>query len=72
MRVNKNSPTLVAITRPAYSPTRIPNAHAANRAVTQHNNTVHKAIGIRAAQSCAPKMANDTAIIQYFKGDFSR
>ena len=72
MRVNRNSPTLVPSTRPACSPTRRPNAHAPNRAVTQHNNTVLKAIGIRAAQSCAPKIANDTAIIQYFKGDFSR
>ena len=72
MRVNKNSPTLVASTSPAYNPTRRPNAHAAKRAVTQHNSTVLNAIGIRAAQSYAPKMANDTAIIQYFRGDFSR
>ena len=32
----------------------------------------HSAIGIRAAQSCTPKIRNDTAIIQYFSGDFSR
>src|ERR1022692_2587191 len=48
------------------------NPHAANRDVTQHNNTVLSAIGIRAAQSWTPNIPKDAAIIQYFKGDFSR
>ena len=76
MRVKRNSPTLVASTMPEHKPARRPSAegapHAAKRAVTQHSSTVESAMGIRAAQSCTPKIRNDTAIIQYFRGDFSR
>ena len=72
IRVKRNSPTLVASTSPEYIPLRRPNAQAPNRAVTQHSSTVPSAIGIRAAQSCTPNIRNETAIIQYFSGDFSR
>ena len=72
MRVNRNNPMLVAITSPAYNPVRSPNAHRANRAVTQHNSTALSPTGMRAAQSCTPNSMYDTAIIQYLSGDFSR
>ena len=76
MRVKRNSPTLVASTMPEHKPQRRPrpegSLHAPKRAVTQHSRTVESAMGIRAAQSCTPKIRNDTAIIQYLRGDFSR
>src|SRR5581483_1707911 len=47
-------------------------AQAAIRAVSQHNNIEKIATGMRAAQSCTPKIMYETAIIQYLSGDFSR
>jgi hypothetical protein len=56
MRVNSHRPKQVAITSPAYIPARFPNAHVPNAAVIKASRMAESTTGIRAAQSCAPKI----------------
>ena len=71
-RVNRKRPMHVESANPLYNPAVSENAQAPMRAVNQHRQTATKAMGKRAAQSCTPNSLKNTAIIQYFIGDFSR
>src|SRR6266480_2450485 len=63
-RVKRNRPTQVAMQSPAYNPARRPKAHVPKAAVSHATPTADNANGIRADQSCTPKILYETTIGQ--------